>query len=113
MMVLRDVLGRLRGGLDSQTRACGEKVTSYIRRRWNLMLLRRTVDDAFDNVDLVVLPTMRVTPGKLSDWVKYRESKTPTRLTRWSTGNCQPFNVLDLPAISIPCGFSSGGLPVG
>lgn len=28
-------------------------------------------------------------------------------------GNCLPFNVLGLPAISIPCGFSRSGLPVG
>jgi aspartyl-tRNA(Asn)/glutamyl-tRNA(Gln) amidotransferase subunit A len=27
--------------------------------------------------------------------------------------NTRPFNVLGLPAISIPCGFTTAGLPVG
>jgi len=27
--------------------------------------------------------------------------------------NCTPFNVYGLPAISVPCGFSKDGLPVG
>jgi Asp-tRNA(Asn)/Glu-tRNA(Gln) amidotransferase A subunit family amidase len=24
-----------------------------------------------------------------------------------------PYNVLGIPAVSVPCGFSSGGLPIG
>jgi aspartyl-tRNA(Asn)/glutamyl-tRNA(Gln) amidotransferase subunit A len=27
--------------------------------------------------------------------------------------NCSPFNIFGLPAISIPCGFSARGLPIG
>jgi aspartyl-tRNA(Asn)/glutamyl-tRNA(Gln) amidotransferase subunit A len=29
------------------------------------------------------------------------------------TSNTQPFDVYGLPAISIPCGFSKSGLPIG
>src|SRR5215468_4904637 len=35
------------------------RATDYVRARWRLDLLRRTVDDAFADVDLVVLPTRR------------------------------------------------------
>jgi aspartyl-tRNA(Asn)/glutamyl-tRNA(Gln) amidotransferase subunit A len=27
--------------------------------------------------------------------------------------NCAPFNTFGIPAVSIPCGFSSDGLPIG
>ncbi len=27
--------------------------------------------------------------------------------------NCAPFNSLGIPAVSVPCGFSTGGLPIG
>ena len=35
------------------------KAADYIRGRWRLDLLRRTIDDAFRDVDVVVLPTRR------------------------------------------------------
>src|SRR6266404_9749153 len=37
------------------------KASDYIHARWKLDLLRRTIDDAFDGFDLVVLPTRRRT----------------------------------------------------
>ncbi len=54
-------------------------------------------------VDLVATPTLPIvappigTPGV---------ANVLTRLTA-------PFNVLGLPALSVPCGFGAGGLPVG
>ena len=38
------------------------KAADYIRGRWALELLRRTIDDSFTDVDVVVLPTRRHTP---------------------------------------------------
>src|SRR6266567_4595225 len=38
------------------------KAADYIRGRWKLELLRRTIDDVFADFDLVVLPTRRRTP---------------------------------------------------
>ena len=29
------------------------------------------------------------------------------------SANTRPFNYLGLPAISVPCGFDNGGLPIG
>ena len=43
------------------------KAAAYIRARWKLDLLRRTVDDAFTDFDLVVLPTRRRTPRNHSN----------------------------------------------
>jgi len=38
------------------------------------------------------------------------ESASPTAV---SIRNTSPFDVLGLPAISIPCGFTASGLPIG
>jgi aspartyl-tRNA(Asn)/glutamyl-tRNA(Gln) amidotransferase subunit A len=38
------------------------------------------------------------------------EGANPTAV---SLRNTSPFNVLGLPAISVPCGFTTSGLPIG
>jgi aspartyl-tRNA(Asn)/glutamyl-tRNA(Gln) amidotransferase subunit A len=86
------------------------KAAEYIRSRWKLELLRRTIDDAFTDFDLVVLPTRRHTPRTVDASIKREESDKPRNPELENTGQ---FNVYGIPAISVPCGFTSGGLPVG
>jgi aspartyl-tRNA(Asn)/glutamyl-tRNA(Gln) amidotransferase subunit A len=84
----------------------------YIRAKWSLDLLRRTVDDAFTDFDLVVLPTERVQPPLLNDLLKSARDGS-VGATADVVSNTSPFNVYGLPAISIPCGFTKAGFPVG
>jgi aspartyl-tRNA(Asn)/glutamyl-tRNA(Gln) amidotransferase subunit A len=42
--------------------------------------------------------------------VTIAEGANPTAV---SIRNTSPFDVLGLPAISVPCGFTSSGLPIG
>jgi len=86
------------------------KAAEYIRGRWKLELLRRTIDDAFAGVDLVVLPTRRRTPRKIDAAIKLEESDKPRNPELENTGQ---FNLYGIPAISVPCGFTTSGLPVG
>ena len=86
------------------------KAAEYVRGRWRLELLRRTIDDAFTSVDLVVLPTRRHTPRTVDASIKREETDVPRNPELENTG---AFNVYGIPAISIPCGFTSKGLPVG
>jgi aspartyl-tRNA(Asn)/glutamyl-tRNA(Gln) amidotransferase subunit A len=86
------------------------KAADYIHSKWKLDLLRRTIDDAFDGFDLVVLPTRRRTPRTIDASIKREESDKPRNPELENTGQ---FNVYGIPAISVPCGFTSGGLPVG
>ncbi len=86
------------------------KAADYIRGRWRLELLRRTIDEAFKNVDLVVLPTRRRTPRTVDASIKREETDVPRNPELENTG---AFNLYGIPAISIPCGFTSKGLPVG
>jgi aspartyl-tRNA(Asn)/glutamyl-tRNA(Gln) amidotransferase subunit A len=84
----------------------------YIRAKWSLDLLRRTVDDAFDGFDLVIVPTERVLPPMLNDLLKAARDGS-TGPSGETVTNTQPFNVYGLPAVSIPCGYSKSGLPIG
>jgi len=86
------------------------KAADYIRSRWKLELLRRTIDDAFEDFDVVALPTRRRTPRTIDASIKREESDKPRNPELENTGQ---FNVYGIPAISVPCGFTAGGLPVG
>lgn len=78
----------------------------YVEARRQMAILRNRVPEIFARVDLLVTPTtMRMPPtiastaSDLSDVIFIR--------------NTVPFNVLGIPTISIPCGFSRAGLPIG
>jgi aspartyl-tRNA(Asn)/glutamyl-tRNA(Gln) amidotransferase subunit A len=93
------------------TAAAAPKATEYIRAKWEIDAVRRTVDDAFTDFDLVVMPTQRILPPLLDDLIK--RAHDPAPIDPKVTSNCQPFDVFGLPAVSIPCGFSKSGLPIG
>lgn len=64
------------------------------------MLLRRTIGDWFDKneVDLVLLPTMRRSPRTVDDTIKRTESEKPMNP---ELANTAEFNILGIPAITI------------
>jgi aspartyl-tRNA(Asn)/glutamyl-tRNA(Gln) amidotransferase subunit A len=60
-------------------------------------------------VDLLIKPTMPLLPAKISDNIDAAGGfKYPLGIR-----NTAPFDVLGVPAISIPCGFTTSGLPIG
>jgi aspartyl-tRNA(Asn)/glutamyl-tRNA(Gln) amidotransferase subunit A len=110
-----EMFGRMSGRYMIPTRralqnGANAKAADYVNGRWRLELLRRTIDDAFTNIDLVVLPTRRRTPRTVDAAIKREETDVPRNPELENTG---AFNVYGIPAISIPCGFTSRGLPVG
>jgi aspartyl-tRNA(Asn)/glutamyl-tRNA(Gln) amidotransferase subunit A len=92
-------------------------VGSYIRARDTLAMLRRTIDSAFNDFDLVVLPTERLLPMTIedaehSDRVE-EQTGVPSMDVYITIANTYPFNMYGIPALSMPCGFSKKGLPIG
>jgi aspartyl-tRNA(Asn)/glutamyl-tRNA(Gln) amidotransferase subunit A len=80
------------------------KAATYMQARRQLDLLRREVNKVFASVDLLITPTMPAPP------VAIAQAADPTAV---SIRNTSPFDVLGLPAISVPCGFTTSGLPIG
>ncbi len=97
---------------DVASENCSNRVVDYIKAQWELQRLRKTIDDSFANYDLVVLPTMRVIPETI-DAALQREENTGNETEPFQASNCVPFNTFGIPAVSIPCGFSANGLPIG
>jgi aspartyl-tRNA(Asn)/glutamyl-tRNA(Gln) amidotransferase subunit A len=91
----------------------GENISAveYIRRRQDLDRERRRAQDIFAEVDLLVTPTTRIPAPAIADLRQNPEALRPAEITLLH--NTRPFNVWGLPAISIPCGFTKSGLPIG
>jgi aspartyl-tRNA(Asn)/glutamyl-tRNA(Gln) amidotransferase subunit A len=83
----------------------------YISRRRELDVERRRAHDIFADVDLLVTPTMPIPAPAIGDLKKDPAALRPAELALLR--NTRPFNVWGLPAISVPCGFTESGLPVG
>ena len=89
------------------------------RSRDALSLIRRQIDAAFKDIDLVVVPTTTSLPKQIKDALKIEMSdRKPTKAYDFfdptsGCANTAPFDVYGIPAITLPCGFSKSGLPVG
>jgi aspartyl-tRNA(Asn)/glutamyl-tRNA(Gln) amidotransferase subunit A len=89
----------------------------YIRARDQLTELRRVVDHAFNGFDLVILPTERILPFTIDEAIsssaRAAQSGGIAPQQMITIANTYQFNMYGLPAVSIPCGYSGSGLPIG
>jgi aspartyl-tRNA(Asn)/glutamyl-tRNA(Gln) amidotransferase subunit A len=82
---------------------------AYIEGRQQLDRLRRSVQDVFSKVDFLVTPTTPVPPITIAEAL----NMSPDPAGELWLRNTRPFNAYGLPTISIPCGFTQSGLPIG
>jgi aspartyl-tRNA(Asn)/glutamyl-tRNA(Gln) amidotransferase subunit A len=76
-----------------------------------LMKMRREIREKPPEVDVLVTPTTPVLPPRISDLTKDITQLRPMEIVLLR--NTRPMNVWGLPAISVPCGTTSAGLPIG
>ena len=93
------VLSRLRGGASVSGAA-------YARARRTQSEFKAALRSPYREVDLLVTPT---TPVAAPAFPVGDSTATTYALTR----NTGAFNLAGLPAISVPCGFTAEGLPIG
>jgi aspartyl-tRNA(Asn)/glutamyl-tRNA(Gln) amidotransferase subunit A len=84
----------------------------YVRAMEGRELLRREVEAALAGCDALVLPTLPIgAPQRGAESVVVNGASQPVRALMLRL--TQLFNVTGHPAISIPCGVTSGDLPCG
>src|ERR1019366_3419573 len=80
----------------------------YADARWEMEQQRREIRKAFVGIDLLITPTM---PG-VAPLIEPEAPPAANRI-RGAASNTSPFDVFGLPTITVPCGFSTSGLPIG
>ena len=75
-------------------------------------LLTRTFEQAFESADVLIMPTTPAAAATIAAAEQAAAGNAPS-LSQTYTRLTNPFNVTGQPAISVPCGLTPGGLPVG
>jgi aspartyl-tRNA(Asn)/glutamyl-tRNA(Gln) amidotransferase subunit A len=78
---------------------------AYIETLKRVRECRRDIRRVFEQVDVLVLPTMREPAPSIAETIAETHRRPPS--------NTSAFNHFGTPAITVPCGFSKEGLPIG
>ena len=103
-----DVTPVSKAGFESIERITGDQLMRAQQRRWELL---RAIADVFEHVDLILTPTTATTAFAA-------EGPPPLEIAGQSVGGMgsvpytAPFNISGMPAVSIPVGTNTDGMPV-
>jgi aspartyl-tRNA(Asn)/glutamyl-tRNA(Gln) amidotransferase subunit A len=96
---------------DSANGTAAAKLSRYIQAVARLETHRRTIDAMFSDFDVLALPTLKGSPPTIQAALQAEGSESAEAL--FSIDNTFVCNALGLPALTVPCGFSSEGWPIG
>ena len=97
-----------------RVRACAKiSAPDYIREQHRLAQFRVDAEKIFSDVDVVITPTVPIPAPRIADLEALPINEARAFEVKYLMRNTAPFSSLFWPTISVPCGFTSGGLPVG
>ena len=76
-------------------------------------LLRQQILDALQDVDVLVMPTSSIPASPIPEKAGVESKEAFLEMLGGRRSFTAPFNLASVPALSINCGFTSDGLPVG
>ena len=89
----------------------------YAEARRQVDLVRREIHTVFQRVDLLVTPTMKTPPVTIAASLNASAPNLPGTPAPNSgvgnSGNPWRFDVYGVPAVTLPCGVTGAGLPIG
>jgi Asp-tRNA(Asn)/Glu-tRNA(Gln) amidotransferase A subunit family amidase len=85
--------------------------TAYKSAQVELQKTRQKIVGRIREVDVLITPTTPIPAPRISDLTEDISRLRPAEIVLLR--NTRPINVWGLPAISVPCGFTSEGLPIG
>jgi len=85
--------------------------TDALRASRELQASRYAIHEIFDDVDVLLTPTVPIPPPTIVELQLRPENLRAQELMMLR--NTRPFNVWGIPTISIPCGFTRDGMPIG
>jgi aspartyl-tRNA(Asn)/glutamyl-tRNA(Gln) amidotransferase subunit A len=91
----------------------GAKISASdaLRASRDLQASRHAIRKIFDDVDVLLTPSVPIPPPAIADLREDPDTLRPREMIMLR--NTRPFNVWGNPAISVPCGFTKDGLPIG
>lgn len=103
-LYLEATLGRIQAGAEISAQ-------DALRASRDLQEIRHDIQEVFNDVDVLLTPTAPIPPPRIADLLEHPDELRPRELIMLR--NTRPFNVWGIPTISIPCGFTKDGLPIG
>jgi aspartyl-tRNA(Asn)/glutamyl-tRNA(Gln) amidotransferase subunit A len=85
----------------------------FERAQRGLAATRARAEKIFDPIDILLTPTCLVTAPKVSELQAMSDRDLRAFEVQKLLGNTAPFSLLFWPSVSVPCGFTTEGLPVG